>query len=199
MKKTLALGLLFLSGVVAIADHLPANLQAHGKPENTLAGINLEASTPDEVRRKFGPPTRSVKVPNNPGWTGYLWQTASILLEVEVTKGRTTDYVDRVTIVRMNGESPTSVWTIPPPSTGRGLRLGDTLDTLKSLYGNRFQLSKQASVPATTDPFLSVPGNETAVVQWTPIEFTLTAGFDSLGRIVALRLSPPECYPGGCR
>ncbi len=84
-------------------------------------------------------------------------------------------------------------------STGQGLKLGDTLDSLKSLYGSRFQLSKQAPVPATTDPFLSVPGSQTAVVQWTPIEFTLTAGLDSQGRIIALRLSPPECYPGGCQ
>jgi hypothetical protein len=199
MKRTLALGLLFLSGVVAIADHLPAKLQARGKPENTLAGINLETSTPDDVRRKFGPAAKTIKVPNNPSWTGYLWQTENTLLEVEVSKGKTRDYVDRVTIVRVNGESPTSISKNPPPATGRGLKLGDTLNTLKGLYGNRFLLSNQAPVPATTDPFLSVPGSETAVVQWTPIEFTLTAGFDSQGRIIALRLSPPECYPGGCQ
>jgi hypothetical protein len=88
MKKSLTLCLLFLSGFLAVADHLSAKLLARGKPENTLAGINLEASTPDEVRRKFGPPTKTVKAPNNPGWTGYLWQTANTLLEVEVTKGR---------------------------------------------------------------------------------------------------------------
>jgi len=80
------------------------------------------------------------------------------------------------------------------------LKLGDTLDALKGLYGSRFQLSKQANIPpATSTPFLAVPGNETATVQWTPIEFTLTAGLDSAGRIVALRLQPPECYPGGCQ
>jgi hypothetical protein len=78
------------------------------------------------------------------------------------------------------------------------LKLGDTLDTLKRTYGNRFELSKQTNVPTDTDLFLSVPGSQTAVVQWTPIEFTLTAGFDSQGRIIALRLSPPECYPGEC-
>jgi hypothetical protein len=199
MKKLLALCLLFVSGMVAIADHLPAKLQARGKPENTLAGINLERDTPDEVRRKFGPPTKTIKAPNNPGWTGYLWQTADTRLEVEVTKGRTRDYLGGITIVRMNGESSTSVWTTLPPSTGRGLKLGDTLDTLKKLYGNRLQLSKQAPVPADTDPFLSVPGVETAVVQWSPIEFTLNAGFDNQGRIIALRLNPPECYPGGCQ
>lgn len=198
MNKAAALCLLFVTATMAIADHLPAKLQARGKPESTLAGISLETNTPDEVRRRFGPPARTIKAPNNPGWTGYLWQTANMRLEVEVTKGRTRDYLGRITIVRMNGESPASVWTIPPPSTGQGLKLGDTLDTLKELYGNRFQLSKQANVPVTIDPFLSVPGVETAVVQWTPIEFTLTAGFDSQGKIIALSLDSPECYPGGC-
>ncbi len=74
MKRILALGLLFLSGVVAIADHLPAKLQARGKPENTLAGINLEHDNPAEVLQRLGPPTKKVTVPNNPQWTGYLWE-----------------------------------------------------------------------------------------------------------------------------
>jgi hypothetical protein len=33
MKRTLALGLLFLSGVVASADHLPAKMQAPASPK----------------------------------------------------------------------------------------------------------------------------------------------------------------------
>jgi hypothetical protein len=199
MKKTRILCLFLLSSIVATADHLPAKLQARGEPENTLAGINLESSTPDEVRRKFGPPSKTVTAPNNPGWTGYLWQTANTRLEVEVTKGRTRDYVDRVTIVQLNGASPTAVWTIPPPSTGRGLKLGDTVATLKRIYGDRFQLSKQAKVAADAEPFGSLPGSRLAMVQWTPIEFTLMAGLDGDGKIVAMQLSPPECFPGGCQ
>lgn len=198
MKRILALGLLFLSGVVAIADHLPAKLQARGKPENTLAGINLEHDNPAEVLQRLGPPTKKVTVPNNPQWTGYLWEMPSLRIEVEISRGKGKDYLDQITIVRL-GNAGAEASNRATDSTGQGLKLGDTLDSLKSLYGSRFQLSKQAPVPATTDPFLSVPGSQTAVVQWTPIEFTLTAGLDSQGRIIALRLSPPECYPGGCQ
>jgi hypothetical protein len=198
MKKALALGVVLLSGALAGADHLPANLLAKGKRDTVLAGIDLASSNPDEVRRKFGPPTKTVKAPNNPGWTGYLWQASNTLLEVEVTKGKTRDYVDTVTVVRRNGETPTSVWTIPPPMTGRGLKLGDTIAELTMVYGSKFKFSKQAKVPVDTDPFLAVAGSETAVVQWAQLEFTLTAGFDEHGQIIALRLSPPECYPGGC-
>jgi hypothetical protein len=199
MKKSLALCLLFLSGVLAGADHLPVKLLAWGKPENALAGINLEHDSPADVLQKLGPPTKKITVPNNPEWAGYLWDRASFRLEVEIARGKDKDYLGNVTIVRLGGARGPASTTVARESTGRGLKLGDTLETLKSIYGSRFQRSKQASVPAATEPFLSVPGDETAVVQWTPIEFTLTAGIDSQGRIIALRLSPPECYPGECQ
>jgi hypothetical protein len=198
MQRTLAVCLLFLSGVVAIADHLPAKLQARSKPENTLAGINLEHDDAAEVLKILGPPTKKVTVPNNPQWTGYLWDMGNVRLEVEVTRGKSKDYLGQLTVIRLGGGSSVAT-PATRETTGRGLKLGDTLDGLKSLYGSRFQLSKQANVPADTDPFLSVPGVQTVVVQWAAIEFTLTAGFDSQGRIIALRLSPPECYPGGCQ
>ena len=41
MKKTLALCVVFLSGILAVADHLPANLLAKGKPETTLAALRM--------------------------------------------------------------------------------------------------------------------------------------------------------------
>jgi hypothetical protein len=199
MKKTLSLCLLLLCCVLAVADHLPAKLQARGRPENTLAGIDIEHDTPATVLRKLGPPTKKVSVPNNPQWTGYLWDTPNLRLEVEVTRGKDKDYLGTVTIVRRGDATDPAPAPAGRESTGRGLKLGDTLETLKGLYGGRFQVGKQDAVPVNTDPFLSVPGSQTAVVQWTPIEFTLTAGFNNGGRIIALSLSPPECYPGECR
>jgi hypothetical protein len=168
-------------------------------PETTLAGISFETAKPEEVLRRLGPPTKTVRVPNNPYWAGYLWQTANTRIEVEVSKGRARDYIETVTLVRLNGESPASLWKAPEASTGQGLKLGDTLDALKKIYGSRLQVSKQAPVPPDTEPFLSVPWVETATVQWTPMEFTLTAGLDAEGKIIALRLRPPSCYPGGCK
>jgi len=142
MKKTEALCLLFLSGVVAIADHLPAKLQAWGKPENTLAGINLEHDNPADVLQSLGPPTKKVTVPNNPQWTGYLWGTPNLRIEVEVSRGNGKDYLDQVTIVRLGGDSGAASSNGSSnsvrESTGRGLKLGDTIETLKSLYGSRF-------------------------------------------------------------
>jgi hypothetical protein len=183
----------------ALADHLPEKLLAHGRPETTLAGIGLETTMPDEVVRRLGPPAKTVRAPNNPYWTGYLWQTANIRIEVEISKGRTRDYIGTVTIVRLGNEPQDAAAKQPDLSTGQGLKLGDTLDTLKKVYGSRLQVDKQTAVPVDTKPFLSVPGVETATIQWTPMEFTLTAGLDAQGKIIALRLRPPSCYPGGCK
>jgi hypothetical protein len=185
--------------LASFADHLPAKLLALGKPETTLAGINLESTSPDEVLRRLGPPTKTVTVPNNPYWAGYLWQTANLRIEVEVTHSKTKKYVGAVTIVRMSGESPTSVWKIPDAATGRGLKLGDSLDSVKSIYGSKLRVSKQEPVPADAAPFSSIPGVEMVTLQWKSMEFTLTAGLDAEGKIIALRLQPPECYPGGCK
>lgn len=195
------LSALLLAAAIAssFADHLPEKLLARGKPETTLAGINLESTTPEEVLRRLGPPIKTVRVPNNPQWTGYLWQAANTRIEVEVSRGRTRDYIETVTVVRLNGESPASASKQPNVSIGQGLKLGNSLDALKALYGSRMQVDKQAAVPVDTKPFLSVPGVETATIQWTPMEFTLTAGLDAEGRIIALRLRPPECFPGGCK
>ena len=199
MRKLLLLALL-LAANIAIADHLPESLMARGEPEDTLAGINLRTTTADEVMKKFGPPTRKVTVPNNPAWTGYLWSNQNTQLEVEVSRGRSRDYVETITVVRLNNTSPLSVNNLAEAeATGRGLKLGDTLDTLKGIYGSRLKLDKQASVPADADPFLSMPGSQTATLQWRKLDFTLIAGLDSQGRIIALRLRPPSCYPGGCK
>src|SRR5277367_5419802 len=110
MKKLLALCLLFVTGMVAIADHLPAKLQARGKPENTLAGINLEHDDAAGVLQRLGPPTKKVTVPNNPQWTGYLWNTGNLRLEVEVTRSKSKDYLGQLTVVRLGGgSSPASL------------------------------------------------------------------------------------------
>jgi hypothetical protein len=197
VKKALVLCCLFLSICKATADHLPANLLTHGKPEEILAGISLAHGDADVVLKSLGPPTRKVTVPNNPQWTGYAWETPGNRLEVEISRGKDKNYIDRVTVVLLGGASASGA-PAGRDATGRGLRLGDSLAQLKKIYGNRFKLGKQADVPVNTPPFLSLPGVQTATLQWTPLEFTLTAGFDAGGRIIALSLSPPECYPGGC-
>lgn len=198
MKRLLALVLLLAGGLSAGADHLPAKLMAMGSPEDTLAGIHLRTATWDGVVKKYGAPTKTVTVPNNPNWTGYLWDSAGTRLEVEVTHSKTRQYVDTITVVRV-GSSLGGDKLADAGATGRGLKLGDSLEDLKRVYGARFLLLKQDAVPVETTPFSETPGSEVAIVQWMKLDFTLTAGLDAGGKIVALRLRLPSCYPGGCQ
>ena len=71
----------------AKADHLPDRLLAAGKPEITLAGINLKTSKLDDVIRMYGQPTRKIEVPNSPVWTGYVWELPHAKLELSVNHG----------------------------------------------------------------------------------------------------------------
>jgi len=64
MKKLVVAALSMALAVQAIADHLPAKLLARGKPENTLAGMNLQTTSLEEVLRKYGPPTKKITLPN---------------------------------------------------------------------------------------------------------------------------------------
>jgi hypothetical protein len=198
MKRIALLVMLLCIDLSAGADHLPATLMAMGSPEDTLAGINLRSATWDHVLKKYGSPAQTIKAPNNPGWRGYLWQSAATRLEVQVSHGKTRPYVDTITVVRL-GSASTMDQLAAAGVTGRGLKLGDSLDDLKKIYGDRFQLTGQDPVPVQTKPFRMTPGSRIAVVQWMKLDFTLTAGLDQSGRIVALQLRLPSCYPGGCK
>jgi hypothetical protein len=196
MRTLIFFSLLVVISVTAVADHLPETLMARGKLETTLAKVNLETGSVDEVLKRLGPPTRKITAPNNPYWAGYVWDSPTTRLEVEVTHSKTRQFLGGVTVVRMK---PADASSDASESTGRGLKLGDTLDDLKRIYGPKLQLVKQENIPADTAPFLYTPGSELAIVQWKSLDFTLTAGLDDQGRILALSLRPPSCYPGGCK
>ena len=40
--------------------------------------------------------------------------------------------------------------------------------------------------------------NPSVTIQWRSEDFTLTVGFDDNGKVIAMWLIKPECYPGGC-
>jgi hypothetical protein len=102
------------------AGHLPENLlPPHGKPENTLAGINLQTGTTNAGLRKLGPPTRTVTaiIPNG----GYLWQTGKLGIEVEVTRGRDKKYLDasQPRVLTAAGQQTTQEARNPPGEAGK--------------------------------------------------------------------------------
>jgi hypothetical protein len=186
--------LLLLTSLVstsALADHLPEAQLANGKPEVVLAGIDLEQAGIDDVIRLYGPPSRKLNFPNNPAWTGYIWETRRAKLEVGVNSGPNRD---RITDVYVQGTDRRSMGT-----TGRGLKLGDNLTELKRLYGDHFQVEDSSlGFVSNRKEFTGVANAHRVRIQWRSIGFTLTAGFTDAGNIAALWLLSPECYPGEC-
>jgi hypothetical protein len=179
---------------VAHADHLPDNMLALGKPEKQLAGINLVSTNLDDVIRMFGPPTRILKVPNNPHWTGYTWKLSNGALEIGVAHSSSGSQIHDVYIEgKLTGQAG---------STGQGLKIGDTIQDLKRLYGNHFELSPiNKNALEKREEFTGVQTNyeyQVATIQWKAEEFTLSIGFNDTGKISAIWLILPECYPDGC-
>lgn len=180
-----------LSLTPAMADHLPPKLLARGTPERTLAGVTLGRTTLTQIIRTYGSPTRRLKVPNNPRWSGYIWETPNGRLEIGVEDGPEEASIGSV-YVDGNGRNPTGV-------TGAGLKLGDNLVALKKIYGDRFKSDEIPSFRAgERKDFTGVPGIHQIFLQWRSEEFSLIVGLDQAGKIIGMELFPPECFPGPC-
>jgi hypothetical protein len=173
----------------ASADHLPEELLASGKPETILAGIDLKTTKLKDVMRKYGSPAREKSWISG---TGYVWQLPHAKIELSVNRGR---LGTQIRAIYIEGTASESVG-----STGRGLKLGDDVKKLKRIYGGKFELQTLRNEPSENRiEFTGVSvANQRITIQWRLEDFTLTVGFDGNGKIIAMWLILPECYPGGC-
>ena len=156
----------------ALADHLPPELQARGKPERVLAGIHLGMTLRDVIAR-YGQPRTKQHDPD--GSDEYSWLRSGVTLRVSFypgdVKGR--EFIGSIDI--KGGPTKNIVGR-----TGRGLGLGDSLRALRRIYGSRFHERK-----------LPKEGIHDVMVQWTE-EVSLIAKIDSSGHISTITLLPPE-------
>lgn len=172
---------------VTNADHLPEDLLAGGQPETVLAGIDLTSTTYKKIVRLYGKPTKQQKVPNNPGWTGYIWELPGAKLEVDAQG-------EEITGVYVEGTATGRIG-----STGRGLKLRGDIESIRRIYGSKFEDFPRRSYAATRMDFMGVSSALRRItIQWKSQDFTLTIGLDDQGKISALWLLLPECYPDGC-
>lgn len=194
--KSLRIGFLclcvFINAFIAKADHLPDEMLATGKPEIKLAGIDLTKTKLDDVVRLYGAATREKKAPNNPSWTGYIWELPGAKIELSVDNGPAGPQIHDVYV---EGSTNKKVG-----STGRGLKFGDDIAAIKRLYGSEFKtqtLNRNSS--GQRMEFSGVTASTQRVtLQWRSEEFTLNVGLDEAGKVAALWLILPECYPGPC-
>ena len=156
------------------ADELPLKDQARGKPEKTLAGINLERSRISDVVKLYGKPSRVSTDPkpnlNVVETQHYYWIKGSTTLHVGV-------YGEYMGFIKVQG---------PPSSrqivrTGKGLKIGDDLADVRRIYGPRYKVRNI--------PKLKI---HDVMIQWRTKMYTLGAEFDEKGRIKSLSLVAPE-------
>ncbi len=160
------------------ADHLPANLLARGRPETKLAGIDLRRVKLAEITKLYGPPTR-VKAweQDNPKFSNsydYYWNRRGIELKVVVERVSGNEF-----ITYLDGKGPKTWRKIG--TTGKGVRLGDSLRDLKRIYGGRFHLRNIPKFKIHDVMF-----------QWRREEYSLVATLDRHNRIKGLALAAPE-------
>ncbi|MGE5808584.1 MAG: hypothetical protein ACM32I_05630 [Nitrospirota bacterium] len=141
----LVIFLLLLSQTIAFADHLPEELLASGKPETILAGIDLKITKLKDVIRKYGSPI------HKESWVsgaGYVWLLPNAKIELSVDHGRLGEQIHDVYI---EGTAKGAVGF-----TGRGLKLGDDINKLKSIYGNKFEIQNLANENSKKELILPV-------------------------------------------
>ena len=164
------------------ADHLPENQQARGAPETRLAGIRLNDRTRlADVVRLYGQPTRveaweSDDV-NISGSYDYYWFRPGLNLHVLVERlPRKLPGWEYVSLVEVYSGTSNKI-----ARTGKGLRVGDSLNALRRAYGYRFKIRDI--------PKLKI---HDVMVQWQREEYSLVATLDRRNKITGLSLSAPE-------
>jgi hypothetical protein len=184
MRSLLILAVLSVGIVtpVCLADHLPSELQATGRPEKRLAGIVLGRSRVADVIKMYGKPSEVMKQGkpvelNVVDTYDYYWVKSGVKLHLLVYGGSAIKGGEYIALVEVEGSQVRGVIG----RTGSGLKIGDGLAEVRRVYGRRFKERKL--------PKLNV---HDVMIQWRREEFSLIAEFDSRGRIKNLTLSAPE-------
>lgn len=128
--------LILISAVIAVAI---TGAGQSGRPETSLAGVTLGASI-SEVRRVLGDPTRVVDAPaKDVDWRAgerqYIFvrdhSVVKVLEGYYKKSGMQSEHSSGVVGIAVEGNGPLNK-TI---KTGLGLSLGDSVQTIRKLYG----------------------------------------------------------------
>ena len=168
------------SSRISLADHLPANLQASGKPEKIIAGVHLDRITLSEVIKVYGKPNRVIKqniTDIAESMYDYYWERDGVLLIITAHPEPKARKGWHVYLIAVEGSNPRSMMG----RTGRGLKLGDSKTAIKNIYGARY-----------SENHLPQESIHEIMVQWRSDETSLIAELDRRGKIKKISLYAPE-------
>lgn len=153
----------------ALADHLPDDKLAAGKPETTLCGFDPYNTLLKDILAKLGEPEFVRPTPSDKINVTYHWSRGP--LQIQVNAYQVDGYLDRPPVyIEVAGRDPDGFCR-----TGRGLALGSSLGDLRKIYGTRY------GVRSTGD------GRHTVTLQWPDLA-TLFVRFDKAGRVQSVNL-----------
>ncbi len=155
---------------IAPADHLPEGKRAQGKGESVLCGIDLQHASLEDLTKLLGEPTAVRE-------DARVWKTQNVKVEVGIDRVLNPDNTlgqYYVSYVEVWGRKPDGKFG----RTGRGLALGDTIERLRALYGNRY-VEKGSK------------GVQTVSIEWRDTTW-LDVEFDGTGHVNHIKLLSPE-------
>ena len=171
--------ILGLAAFDCFADHLPEHQLARGRPETTLARIDLRRTNIEKIVRVYGKPTEEKKwepgMSNSSGQIDYYWRKKGLNLHVQIEFIAKDPSWKPIVLVEVSEGTSRMIGT-----TRAGLAVGDTLTDLRRVYGRRFHVR-------------NIPKHDIhdVMVQWRS-GYSLVATLNRKNRIVNLFLSAPE-------
>jgi hypothetical protein len=162
-SMALMLCLLLLCPLV-YGDHNPENEISKGRAENRLANIILMKSKLADVIKIYGKPSRIES-------DEYYWQHSDWTMRLIFETPN-----DPVVNIDVRGRNiPKHIGV-----TGSGLKIGDSLLTLRKIYGTRYDERNLPNIRI-----------HDVMIEWEE-GVSLVAEMDAAGKIVSLSLSAPE-------
>ena len=129
-RSALFVGVLLAGSLVCahagLADHLPPSLVARGRPEHVLAGVDVYKTTVKSLIERYGKPVSFKKPPETEEAGEVTWNLQGSVLHVSMNADGTA-YAAEV-----HGAPATLT------RTGKGLRLGGSLQDVQRIYGSRY-------------------------------------------------------------
>jgi hypothetical protein len=163
----LVVGFALLCAGSVRADHLPDNKQASGKADTVLCGFDPYSTPMGDILSKLGKPDRIEPWKVNKVNVTYWWSRG--LLTIQANTYQFGDYMNKPPVsIEVNGSDPDGFCT-----TGRGLKLGDSLADVRRLYGKRYDVRSTGK------------GKRTITIQWKD-ESTLLVDLTKSGHVEAI-------------
>lgn len=164
-----------------LGDELPPGLRAKGKPETSLAGIDISKASIADVVRKIGKPDKVIRESRLSGAateaTEYYWERSGVRLLVKAYGENGKGSREYLAVIEAEGPGfPGGLGR-----TGAGLKLGDRLSDLRHIYGRRFE-----------ERVLQNRKIHDVAIMWRHSESSLAVKLDASGRIIAISLYAPE-------